>query len=158
MKEKTREEKCSQLAEWIEPFDSLEPGVTDGVFFSKRNAWICVCDYESGDVPTWKPRNFYDSEEASALLLDKMPYALLKHASTGRHRPPYMAWECWPNPTANGNYGHVRHEDRKTAIAESALKFIEGREQCEAADPKTGYYPPEPKKPVEGVTSLLDKQ
>lgn len=70
----------------------------------------------------WQPLDYFHSEEANARLLEAMPFPLVKLVSTGRQRKPLKAWECWPNPTVNGNYEHVRHADRKTAIA---LAFVE---------------------------------
>lgn len=128
-----RAEKNRLLAEWLEPMpdgpDTLQiMAAIRSELYSPLKAWECD---GHGDpiVWAWHPRDFYLSEEASAMVLEKMLMPLVKKVSTGRRIAPHMAWECWPNPTASGNYDHVRNVDRKTAICEAALALIESAKE-----------------------------
>ena len=60
--------------------------------------------------------DFYTDEEASALVLEKMPRGTISRQDNGQ-------WECSVNAFLHGPY--IRNqEDRKTAICEAALKLI----------------------------------
>lgn len=66
----------------------------------------------------WQPADFYSSEEASALLLEKMPDPMLwKESDT--------LWGCEAR-NDHHNYEYATfNADRKTCIAEAALRLME---------------------------------
>lgn len=65
----------------------------------------------------WTPPDFYASEEASAMLLEKMPWPILQLA------PDKESWMCHPGHGSQEMGTWHRDKDRKTAIAEAALKL-----------------------------------
>lgn len=71
----TDEQISRVIAEFLEPFATLppapEPPVVDGTFYSQHQAWICVCDYESGDIPAWKPRDFVNGPACTLMLMQQ---------------------------------------------------------------------------------------
>ena len=65
-----------------------------------------------------KPRDFYLSEEANALVLEKLPAVELYHHAQDGHAG---AWRCradW------GQDESTYSNDRKTAVVEAALKLL----------------------------------
>lgn len=68
----------------------------------------------------WTPPDFFTSEDASAMLLEKMPHCHLIHQSDGE-------WWC----AAEGNWPGIggQSHDRKTAIALAALALIASEEK-----------------------------
>jgi hypothetical protein len=99
----TRGEKNRKLAEWL------------GWRQVAANLW----NGPPGNPFAGTPPDFYTSEEASVLLLDKMPKVALWHMET----PEAMTWRCHSNFDVADSW--TQDADRKTAIAEAALKLIE---------------------------------
>lgn len=115
-------EKNWKLAEWIEVQHQYDP-----------------CEIRTGRTPTYcklchiakqygadavqlpcRP-DFYLSEEASALLLEKMPEVILCR----RLNPKDGQWYCQYYAGDVRVVDGVLHPDRKTAIAEAALRLME---------------------------------
>lgn len=111
----TKEEKNRVIAEWLEPMvpplSNRRPMHCGG---SPKDAWIGSADHE------WEPSDFFTDESASALILEKMPCPKVM-------RVHESLWSCSPNwPLIGTPEGIIAgHEDRKTCIAEAALKLIE---------------------------------
>lgn len=118
----TNDEKNRAIAEWLEPHEMLppprEPVIMDNQLVSLRGAWVCEMGYETGDIPTWYPRDFYRDEAANALVLEKLP-------EVGLHRDG----EKWAIGLVWNQTGWKRYADRKTAICEAALAFIGSRRE-----------------------------
>lgn len=70
--------------------------------------------------------DFYESEEASALVLEKMPFVVVRRSNlphgSGLERW-YVGIQAQPKERIPAWWAEAA--DRKTAIAEAALKFIE---------------------------------
>lgn len=105
-----QQEKRRIVAEWLGFHPSLNSyhPLNDHWFDPKGKPIL------EEDIP-----DFINDESASALILEKLPMPVLKRVHTGRRVEPLLAWECWPDPTANGNYNHVRSESRREAIFEA---------------------------------------
>jgi hypothetical protein len=112
----SREEKCRKLAEWL--------GIKHDRFCELMTGGL-KCDCHG------KPPDFYISEEACALLLEKMRRPLLVS-----DWPGCEGWRVdigvqamtpvagFPNAVGGKLLGPT-HLDRKTAIIEAALALIE---------------------------------
>ncbi len=107
----TQEEKCRVIAEWLEP-KPTSPKQRGQSVRSSGGAWIA---YTGG----WQAADFYRDESASALILEKMPLAKLVND------PKHGGWMC----ESDWRFFHngALHADRKSAIAEAALRLIELR-------------------------------
>lgn len=78
---------------------------------------VCVCVELCGEHPP----DFYSSEEANAMLLEKMPAAeLYKHPPD--HLDSEAGWRCRPDWGLDAAAYHV---DRKTAICAATLAMLE---------------------------------
>lgn len=117
-----RDEKNRKIAEWIEPLSSL-PNEDDSEEMRayESAAWIAtfrLSKVTGMHVPAWEPQDFYTSEEASALVLEKMLQPCVFRCAPGGQ------WACCWNMAGQADEIAIA-VDRKTAIAEAALKRIE---------------------------------
>lgn len=108
-----REGNNRRLAKWIEPYCELtHEHVTDcHRDYSPKRAWQRVA---GGSGVVWEPRDFYTSEEANAMLLEKMPRGTVLQKRDD--------WQV-----RAGLFGtlYSEHPDRKTAIVTACLAWIE---------------------------------
>lgn len=105
----TKEEKNRVLAEWV--------GFTNFHGPPDWRGWIC--DGSDGHVVPLP--DFYLSESASAMLLEKMPEPNLWLESS-KDEP--RLWACHADISGPDTSGYAHDPDRKTAIANSALSYI----------------------------------
>jgi hypothetical protein len=111
-----REEKNRKLAEWlgaVGPMPRYLPQLGDTTCVLDTPVWRWNWASKS-----WEPRDFYTDESASALLLEKMkPVQVVIYETFTQVYKTVIDNEPQYGPFADGN-------DRKTAIAEAALKLI----------------------------------
>lgn len=125
----TKDEKCKKLAEWLEPLSSL-PNEDDSEEMRAYESQVWIASFRLSrvtgmHVPSWEPPDFYLSEEANALLLEKIPFVVVRRSNL----PHGSGLERWyvgiqAQPKANIPAWWAEASDRKTAIAEAALSLI----------------------------------
>lgn len=130
----TKDEKNRQIAEGLFGWKMIEgyhPEIdgprSDPGRWHLRRRWILdgkpmACE-ECGDFP-----DFHTDEAANALVLEKMPRGQVsfhpaKFYLDGKLKTE-SHWVCLPN-FVDDKYLYVSNPDRKTAICEAALKFID---------------------------------
>lgn len=127
----TNEERADlhrRISEKIEPMPEMTDSDREVAILCSLNSWskyspmaawkLSTTGYDNGDVPIWEPQDWTGDEEASAMLLEMMPMAVLFRCS------PDGPWACrWSSvATAAENYISTRRE----AIALAFDKMSEG--------------------------------
>lgn len=124
------ERRISELLESMPTHEPPYPGMLDILQYSDLRAWQIehgdggLKECEDGEVRlvNWKPRKWTGSEDASAMLLELLPFA--KVTRTVRMVDGKIGdWLCESNACRYGN--EKMHADRKTAIALAALQWLE---------------------------------
>jgi len=100
----TKDEKNRKLAEWL-------GWRFEGGYWHHPHCYGSPQYHKDCGTPAF---DFYTSEDASTLLLEKMPRPRLEYCD--------KLWEVWPDWLDNESQ---QNACRKTAIAEAALKLIE---------------------------------
>jgi len=54
------------------PQNALEQMLADNPIRSEKGNWICLCDYEHGDIPEWHPLHFSTDISAAWQVVEKM--------------------------------------------------------------------------------------
>lgn len=114
----TKEEKNRLIAEWL----GIKLTGKEKVYGS-RGEWYW-------QEWTKQPPDFYLSEEASAMVLEKLAEVagtveLIRFDKWGVNPP---RWSCGAPRTQSGEKD-VRGPDRKTCIAEAAIVYIQAKEK-----------------------------
>lgn len=131
----TGEEKCRVIAGWL---GWTEFHLSGTLWYGKppedwpQLACVLADLHTSSRSNCWEewhnPPNFYESEEASAICLEAMPFpSVVMWEGNG---PQFVIqgrwWQCIVDHTAFGSAAiNVIHADRKTAIAEATFKLAQ---------------------------------
>ncbi len=123
----TKDEKNRIIAEWLEPKPVSKGTATcRGDLSVAGGAWQWSGQNYSRPNPAgfWEPRDFYTSEDASAVILEKM-------SATNAY--VWLEWDInewcvtWLPTTSEDQDPPTEysHRDRKAAIADAALALIQ---------------------------------
>lgn len=134
--EASRQEKNVALAKWLDWRVTSEKEVDYKHQFFTYHCPACTCGATTPeglctclDLCSDEPPDFYTSEEASALLLEKMPFpSLVVWEGESYHIIQGKYWQCTPEHNKQ-NTVTVIDADCKTAIAEACYRFIQGGEE-----------------------------
>lgn len=97
-----KSEICRLLSEKLEPNFTTVDG-------SYPRFWVSSCK-------GWQPADYFESEDASAKLLEAMPEVDLEHYQSGGLNEWGVLYSQAPD--------HTLHADRKTAIVLAACKWL----------------------------------
>ncbi len=121
-------EKNRRIATWLEPFESLPAvGSKPEGRLSPNGGWII-------ELRKWKARDFIHSESASAMVLEAMAKGCVDSGSEPRlYFSSTFDGKGWgfgqtaqaPSDSPDEWVWWVKDHDRKTAIAEACLAYIE---------------------------------
>lgn len=108
----TKQEICRAISEKMEPNAHSR---TDSDFEWWGQSW-------SAGKRTLFPLDYFESEDASAKLLEAMPEPELWLES--RKDEKFRLWACWADLDGKPEDAYAHHADRKTAIVLAAMGWL----------------------------------
>lgn len=116
-----KSEICRLLSEKLEPrpFFDMPPYPEEGELLTSNDGfWTIVNDGIAPKVAV----DYFESEDASAKLLEAMPEPELWLES--RKDEKFRLWACWADLDGKPEDAYAHHADRKTAIVLAAMGWL----------------------------------